>query len=837
MRLTNQNKYLSYNLYKYLFEIINMIIKMKYLIYELFSGVGFCNQLFSFETAIYLANILNRKLILIIKYPLCHCGVSSWDYGNFLDFFNDNYKEFLPHGIEIYYRSIPVNILNIIKNKEKCLEIPFQNKFSHIVIVDKNLSNENEKIKNFCHNRKPFIMESYSEEYLYINKSNASRCFYNFYTTKENYELMSKICESLTHLNESFNLLDYSLDYNYISVHLRLGDKRHSKEHIDKNSINFYSSLTNQINKYKLNKKIVIMSDRKDGEIINQLKKKYEIIFTEDILKKIDKRQYFIHIKNHNVVDFLIQKQICVNSDIFIGYECSTVSHYIHYLNYLKYKDSNLYVNRTLNISDSYSWCNNGIFGAKIAFGLFFPDNIIRNNLKIITLTNDGYKELTDNLLYSMKLLGIEKELKIYCIGDECYNHYKSKYSLNEIEQINVDNDYLKKWLPYRSCQNQDIEGKQRWAMITSYKLYCMHNELLKGNDIVFIDGDIVFEKNPFYYLLKNIEDNELFVQNDFPTYEKELICSGFFYMKSNENTKKITNFSEVQKNINNFQNDQQYLRNNVNKLKIKYLPLELFPNGKFWRDSNPKNPYIIHFNYDVSEHKVSRMKQYNKWYLDKNYNPKVNIIQSNQIKKNEPLCELNQFIQKMNIKIRQGYMTQVKQHEESIYNYIKKYFDNNLNKILNVLEIGFLAGHSAEFFLKLNDNIKVTSIDVGAFQSVDCGKRYINLNYPNRHTLIKGDSKIKLKSINQNNKYDIIFIDGSYKYEDLKQDIANCKLFSKSNTLLIFNNVLKHKEYVKYWNKDPIIVWNESKDDKLVEEFEQIDIEVGRGTVLGKYL
>ena len=114
---------------------------------------------------------------------------------------------------------------------------------------------------------------------------------------------------------------------------------------------------------------------------------------------------------------------------------------------------------------------------------------------------------------------------------------------------------------------------------------------------------------------------------------------------------------------------------------------------------------------------------------------------------------------------------------------------------------------------------------------------RYINLHYPNRHTLIKGDSKIKLKSINQNNKYDIIFIDGSYKYEDLKEDIVNCKLFSKPNTLLIFNNVLKHKEYVKYWNKDPIIVWNESKNDKLVEEFEQIDIEVGRGTVLGKYL
>ena len=39
---------------------------MKYLIYELFCGVGFCNQLFSLETSIYLANITNRKLFLLL---------------------------------------------------------------------------------------------------------------------------------------------------------------------------------------------------------------------------------------------------------------------------------------------------------------------------------------------------------------------------------------------------------------------------------------------------------------------------------------------------------------------------------------------------------------------------------------------------------------------------------------------------------------------------------------------------------------------------------------------------------------------------------------------------
>jgi len=90
---------------------------MKALIYELFSGVGFCNQLFSLETAIYLANITNRKLILMIRFPLCHIGQSSWEYGKFLDFFNNDYLDFLPNGIETHYGMAPSHIKEIIDNK------------------------------------------------------------------------------------------------------------------------------------------------------------------------------------------------------------------------------------------------------------------------------------------------------------------------------------------------------------------------------------------------------------------------------------------------------------------------------------------------------------------------------------------------------------------------------------------------------------------------------------------------------------------------------------------------------------------------------------------------
>ena len=171
---------------------------MKYLIFELFSGVGLCNQLFSLETGIYLASVMNRKLILLIKNPLCHCGKATWDYGYLLNFFTTDFHKFLPNGIEVYYKSVPSEITQKIKTAFTL----DTKKFSELVFVDEELNTpENAKhIRDFCHARlqEKFDIKSYEKyEYMYLHKTNASRCLYNFYTTKENYELMYNICCSL----------------------------------------------------------------------------------------------------------------------------------------------------------------------------------------------------------------------------------------------------------------------------------------------------------------------------------------------------------------------------------------------------------------------------------------------------------------------------------------------------------------------------------------------------------------------------------------------------------------------------------------------------------------
>ena len=122
---------------------------MKYLVVRLFSGVGLCNQLFSFETAVYMANIMNRKLILLIPNPLCHVGRATWDYGYILNYFEDDYLKYLPNGIEVYYKDIPNSIEKIISN---CKSIAPENRFSQTVLIDKELQlpSRIKDIEKFC---------------------------------------------------------------------------------------------------------------------------------------------------------------------------------------------------------------------------------------------------------------------------------------------------------------------------------------------------------------------------------------------------------------------------------------------------------------------------------------------------------------------------------------------------------------------------------------------------------------------------------------------------------------------------------------------------------------
>jgi hypothetical protein len=540
---------------------------MKFLIYELFSGVGFCNQLFSLETAIYLAHITKRKLILIIKSPLCHCGRVSWDYGKFLDFFSDDYKEFLPYGLEVYYKIIPNNIKSIITTNDNEKIFKFQHKFSNNVFVQANYS-DNKDLIFFCNGRQKFIFDfdTVKTEYLYINKSNASRCFYNFYTSNNRYQLMSNICLSLTHLN----IKTYTYNKFDLSIHLRLGDYHKSKNDIDKNSMRNITKLNKTIDSLNVNN-ILIMCDRKDGGIINSLKNKYTVTFTDDLIDKSD----------NPVIDFLLEKNLCECSKYFIGTQGSTVSNYINYKFYVSNKICNMYTNKTLinSINNNYSWCLNNTCGHSISWTTFWEDNVYKVNMltnsKQITSINSSYinlvREININPSKNKKIISF----CLYGLNDERNrkrNFDKGVY----VNYYYMKNNNYKDWImrvymPY----NEPISYIEKLKEFGDIEIVlvdtnvCLRSLRFLPNDDpnvkVWLSRDLdsiinTREEKAVADWLDNKNDKELMIMSDYQQHTWT-IAGGMFGKINNPDNNSIGSFivnysDKNSNNINKFAND-----------------------------------------------------------------------------------------------------------------------------------------------------------------------------------------------------------------------------------------------------------------------------------------
>ena len=237
--------------------------------------------------------------------------------------------------------------------------------------------------------------------------------------------------------------------------------------------------------------------------------------------------------------------------------------------------------------------------------------------MAFITLTNSGYIELTLNCLESLKKINFDKPLHCYCIGKQGFDILESK----GYKATLIDDE-----------QNSNLQSfrKGNWSNITHQKFAIIYENLLKHPFVCFTDGDIVFQNPGVYnYLIQNIGDHDMLIQNDtlIDTSKYEL-CSGFMFIKSNENTLSIFNPANTEQFKNTVGwDDQVYINSVKDKIKFKTLPLDLFPNGRYYYKKTAghilrflkltKDPYLIHFNWLVGGHtKKQKMIECRKWFL-----------------------------------------------------------------------------------------------------------------------------------------------------------------------------------------------------------------------------
>lgn len=161
------------------------------------------------------------------------------------------------------------------------------------------------------------------------------------------------------------------------------------------------------------------------------------------------------------------------------------------------------------------------------------------------------------------------------------------------------------------------------------------------------------------------------------------------------------------------------------------------------------------------------------------------------------------------------------------------------------IMEIGFNAGHSAEIFLQNHPQTTVTSFDLGIHEYVSHAKEYIDLHYPNRHTLILGDSKDTIRSYIQKHHtaplalvpFDVIFIDGDHEYKAARMDMNHCFHLAHKNTIVILDDTMYREDWRVSWTLGPTRVWTEDLAFRRLIELGRNDYCPGRGMSWGKYL
>ena len=194
----------------------------------------------------------------------------------------------------------------------------------------------------------------------------------------------------------------------------------------------------------------------------------------------------------------------------------------------------------------------------------------------------------------------------------------------------------------------------------------------------------------------------------------------------------------------------------------------------------------------------------------------------------------LGEHLEAKDVKVYEGHSGQCERQQKHLRELVSG------EGIVNLMEIGFNGGHSAELFLSSNENVNVVSFDIGKWECVEAGKKFIDAQYPGRHELVLGDSVetvVRYTRENPGKTFDLIFIDGGHDYKTAKADLVHCRALAHQDTIVIMDDTMTELGQMQYWNIGPNIAWMEGQQEGFVEPLGSVVLGPEHGLSWGRYV
>jgi len=232
----------------------------------------------------------------------------------------------------------------------------------------------------------------------------------------------------------------------------------------------------------------------------------------------------------------------------------------------------------------------------------------------ITSVTNYGYLLYTLNMLKSLKPFGLDKKIFLVSIDKKGADVLR-KLGYNV---FCIDDNQLGKFSPWNT---------KGYDKICFLKLELIYRVLSLNKNILLIDGDIVFLKEPLSDIKYWLDEKhiDVHIQNDsLENTNKNNMCTGYMLIKSNEKMINLYDCVSEQGKKKYLEcafdnNDQSYFNKFVKPhCTFKSLTLMEYPNGQAFynQPSRKETAVLIHFNWVHGHIKMAKMKEYKLWLL-----------------------------------------------------------------------------------------------------------------------------------------------------------------------------------------------------------------------------